>query len=68
MSKIEKVLNMIDKIKEALPPAEYARIDDIRAMLIQKKSKKKSLFDRAIEELIMGGDVEVYENQIRLNQ
>ena len=68
MSKIEKVLNMIDKIKGSLPPAEYVRIDDIRAMLIQKKSKKETLFDRAIQELKMGGDVEVYGNQIRLNQ
>ena len=68
MSKIEKVLNMMDKIKEALPPATYVTIDDIRIGLLQRKSKKETLFDRAIQELKMGGDVEVYGNQIRLNQ
>lgn len=69
MTKQKHIEKLMNKVVEALPPQKYVKIEDLGIdLLIPRTGLKINNFDRAIDELIAIGRVELCGNAIRLNQ
>ena len=49
-------------------PGEYVKVDDVRIDLLAPRRPGLTMFDRAWQDLVSGGRVEICGNSIRINQ